>query len=406
MKSTTIYKSLLALAAPMLLAACSSSADEPVNPDDNFEGIILNIPSLSTRAGEEDNYSNPSADEKEIKKLTVLAYNVKSPTSTTDGPEVIEVDPTGVNDGNYTAKRVPLKAGQYHIYVLANIASDKGLVKSDGYEITSFATMSEATLKAAYLNTKATTTLPETGMPMTCSNSAIKEGGSTADKMIGESGSIEIVKGTPKVIYADLTFCYSKVRYAVFNPAVGDLRFGTQPVAVTNSAKKTGVFTGFESLTSTDLEDVQITGSYCDLPTGVDGSKDDDYYSTVSLDGLKVKDDQTTPGSEWAYQGTVYVPEHLFTTNPKPDTATELAFKFNLNTYDKSFMFGQKTTLPESNYGASVEKDGVVRGVVYEVVAFTKKKEISLQVRVKKWGYYKYQYELDMEGNVNEIENE
>lgn len=376
MKSINIYGALLA--APLMFAACSSDSNDVPAPVEEFEGIVLNIPNpnLSTRAIED--------DEKAINSLVVLAYPSGNPSST---PQVFDLeDITSLSTNAYTQVPVRLKNGTYHIYVLANLSSDK-LSSNTAWE-----SLTESALQGATLSLNPAN-ISSGNLPMTCNYKAIRQTptqGNTPGTVF-TNGEVTITPKSTTHVYADLTYAVAKVRYTMLNGKTPGLSMNEEaPIKVLNYATVESAMTYKEDLNvSSQLADATITnGNYYACPeyTGVPEDS-----AVDNLDGDKGE-------TSWAYQGIVYVPERLFQATDTDDNKTKLHFIFNDNAYNEksAFAFGGNTTVTGAQTGeASIVKNGIIRGTYYDIMAYTESKTVSIQVRVKPWGYFKNVQDLN-----------
>lgn len=415
MKSTRIYKSLLALAAPMLFAACGNDADVVApNTNDNFEGITLNIPNtgLNTRAGE--STVAVSSTEAKINNLVVLAYKQVAET-TKPAPEVFEFSGADFTDAAlssdaYKMVRVPLAAGDYHIYVLANIGKDEASaynVKADDSNIRDWKALTEANMASATLvksgaDVNIAPFVEGKALPMTCNYKAIRKTATSSSGMgtVFDNGLVTITAKQATSVWADLSICVAKVRYTILNNASSILKMdATSPVSILNYDQSIGLMTPKAAAN-------QIIATAAKTLSGGGYFKCPEYTSAAptSVDNLAAledadKDEDGLPKADWAYQGIVYVPERLFTladntvTNP-----TKIKFTFSESAYNEKGereLGANGTSVPSDWNGTDGTYSGVVRGVFYDVVGFTTKKTIELQVRVRSWEYHKYTIDLE-----------
>ncbi|MDE6577899.1 MAG: hypothetical protein K2K58_07000 [Muribaculaceae bacterium] len=401
MKSTTIYKSLLALAAPLMLAACSNDSDTPDVPtNDEFEGIVLNIP--NTRGGV------TRASEVDINTMTVLAYSTKETDLTKRKPEVFEYSSTSLSTDNYTQLPVRLKADTYHVYVLANIAV--GNLKCGNSLHTAWENMTESDLQQAVL-TETEPLMPDSYLPMTCNYLAMRSTPSTKDGSgnwtygnVYSGGNIAIGKGETKTVYADLTYAVAKVRYTMLNNNTSTLKMAdSDKIKIHNYATEISAMDHLSTFDVTPANSKAVTGGkFYACPS----YSTEEQGKAVNPDNV-AGDELSDVGNTWAYQGVVYVPERLFsgdTNNYSNKTTLQFCFNQQAYTDQANFEFGKKGTevFGPNNGTESETLNGIVRGVYYDVVAFTLSKTVVVEVRVKPWTYHKTVYDLDDNGNVTE----
>ena len=411
MNFRSLHKFLLALAAPLLLGACSDSNDDIPSPiEEDFEGIMINVP---TRAASSLTRGDLETGEGKVNNLTVIAYKVKDAAGNevTTTPSVKSVSPSTIPSltSEYQQVPMPLAAGTYHIYVVANVTPEDDW--SDKTTKTKWEDLTEDDLQKLEINTEPTYD-PE-NLPMTCNYLAIRKTPSTANTWgtCFENGEVKIDSKKTTKIYADLTFAVAKVRYSIVNGKLPFLKMANDEdsrVKFLNYAKTSSLMTHKEEISENDLGDegaVGKSGKYYEwLSTDYDnsqGPKDEDAFAPNK--------ELTNPAnaSTWCFRGTAYVPERLFEKVEVPEKAREIItddptktkIKFNFNNEDYSakaeMEFGGEVVIPSSQTGNTAHKhNGIIRGVVYEVKAFTTEKEITLKVRVRPWAYEKYTWEL------------
>lgn len=410
MNFRSLHKFLLALAAPLLLGACSDSNDDIPSPiEEDFEGIMINVP---TRAASSLTRGDLETGEGKVNNLTVIAYKL---VTDAEGKTVSELTPTVKSVSTITSLTpeyqqvpMPLAAGTYHIYVVANVTPEEDW--SDKTTKTKWEDLTETELQALEINT-APSFDPEY-LPMTCNYLAIRKTPSTANTWgtCFEKGEVKIDSKKTTKIYADLTFAVAKVRYSIVNGKLPFLKMADNEdsrVKFLNYAKTSSLMTHKEEISEDDLstEDegaVGQSGTYYKWDdtkySNTNGPEDEDAFAA----GMKELVDPAK-ATTWCFRGTAYVPERLFEeVNEKvreitTDNPTMIKFNFNNKDYsDKAEMkFGGVVKIPSSQTGTTDhEHNGIIRGVVYEVKAFTTEKEITLKVRVRPWAYEKYTWEL------------
>ncbi|MDE5975131.1 MAG: hypothetical protein K2G69_01135, partial [Muribaculaceae bacterium] len=280
MNFSSIYKKLLLLAAPLMLAACSSDeADIPSIPDEEFEGIVINVPvnnPITTRGeltGQEGTVSN----------LTVIAYNQATDLpANTPNPTVKKVDVSALTT-EYQQVPMPLKAGDYHIYVVGNVTG------------VDWENLSETQLQNKTIATEPLTS--DSNLPMSCNYLAIRKTPSTSTTW-GTPFENGLVKINPKKttrVYADLTFAVAKVKYTVINGKAKFLTMATTAadrVQVANYATEASLMGHIDGQTiisklSANPAKVGAKGQYYKF-TGTYVDKNDDGTPKGPSDAQKV----------------------------------------------------------------------------------------------------------------------
>lgn len=440
MKTRFLYKTLLTLAAPFLAAACSSDGDDiPTPVEEDFEGIIINVstPQTRTEEGEEETIPDASAledGEATIKSLTVIAYQQeKDKNGNLPAPVVKNVTVSEVNplDENYKNIRMRLTPGTYHIYVVANVSPEDWTADNTK----TWGDLSEDAIQHLEIKTEPTTLADlktkKSGLPMSCNYLAMRKtptvisstgtvtwGSFFKDSNDKATGLVTIQKGKTTNVFADLTFAMAKVRYSVVNGKAKYLKLSNtaaERVKFLNYADHSSLMTHTESIadehlnTRPDGEGVGAGGKFYSLPADFTyddedasgnpkGPTDDEAFNT-KMDEISLATTHKDFPPTWCFRGTAYVPERLFGTgyDLKGDNATKIKFVFNYDSYtEKAEMgFGGKVTIPSSQLGQQGhEHNGIIRGVVYDIKAFTTEKDIYLQVRVRPWAYEKYTFIL------------
>ena len=406
MNFRSLHKFLLALAAPLLLGACSDSNDDIPSPiEEDFEGIMINVP---TRAATSLTRGDLETGEGKVNNLTVIAYKVKDAAGnevTSPTPSVKSVSTINALTPDYQQVPMPLPAGTYHIYVVANVERKNWSNKTtkDAWE-----DLTEKELQALEINTAPSH--DSENLPMTCNYLAIRKTPTTAIAWgeCFENGEVKIDSKKTTKIYADLTFAVAKVRYSIVNGKLPFLKMATDEnsrVKFLNYAKTSSLMTHKEEISEDDLGDegaVGKSGNYYEWTIkDYDNAKGPDDEDAFAANMKELADPANA--STWCFRGTAYVPERLFeevnekvreitTKNP-----TKIKFNFSEDVYsEKAEMeFGGEVVIPSSQTGTTNHTHkGIIRGVVYEVKAYTTEKEITLKVRVRPWAYEKYTWEL------------
>ena len=358
-----------------MLAACSNEG-EPNVPvvEEEFEGIVLNIPVSRSSETRATTAEAPSNDEAAIHTLWVFAY-------AQGGKGADYIDQIAVpNDwstaypivDNYKAVPVKLMSGEYHIYVLANIAASD-VKKSDGSNMdTDMTEWSETDLQAAKLTSPLTPGgIPTNGIPMSCDFDEIEQ--NKTDKFTNNLGKIG--KGESVSVYAPLTFCMAKVRFTMLNGVNKDIRMNSDaPLAVADYASVVGLMSQLTGPDTADDAATISTGDYFNYPVG-ENQSDAEWEPTE----LSNKDNTDT---KWAYQAVFYIPEHVFgsSTDAKKSTL-QVKFCENASGINKDVVLG--------------EDNLVLRSHFYDYFGYIGKKEVTLQARVKEWGYFQHSIDLE-----------
>lgn len=416
MNFRSLHKFILALAAPLLLGACSDSNDDIPSPiEEDFEGIMINVP---TRAASSLTRGDLETGEGKVNNLTVIAYKLvtdaegklvtdaEGKTVSSPTPSVKSVSTITSLTPDYQQVPMPLAAGTYHIYVVANVTPEDDW--SDKTTKTKWEDLTETELQALEINT-APSYDPE-NLPMTCNYLAIRKTPSTANTWgtCFEKGEVKIDSKKTTKIYADLTFAVAKVRYSIVNGKLPFLKMADNEnsrVTFLNYAKTSSLMTHKEEISEDDLGGeglVGKSGTYYEWTIkDYDNAKGPDDEDAFAANMVELAD--PAKATTWCFRGTAYVPERLFKeVNEKvreitTDNPTKIKFNFSEDVYsDKAEMeFGGEVVIPSSQTGTTNHTHkGIIRGVVYEVKAFTTEKEITLKVRVRPWAYEKYTWEL------------
>lgn len=419
MKSTTIYKALLAFAAPLMLAACSSdeaNEPKPIPAEEQFQGFVFNIPNpqVKTRA---------DGEELRVNTMDILIYKQESGEDNT--PTVHSVTNKDLSFTDYTQVRVPIADGTYHIYVIANV-NFGNVVFSQSYD--GWDKVPESKLADAYISNMkpmeligspaANQPTAVKSLPMTCNYLAIKYYDTTAQAIqkVGSDGNIVIGDKKTTHVYCDLTYAVAKVRYTVLNGKVKGLKLdSSNPVYIENYAQNVSLMDHLASTSSSvgDLADKQAINLNCKSyacpdynPTNgkILVQDPDDSSKKIETEAIPTLTTAVsgTP-DEIAYQGVVYVPERLFTSNEASASdfvSTKIHFNFNQTAYSEKahYALGGPVTITDDMDGSSTaSQNGVIRGVFYDILAYTNAKTVDFKVRVKAWEYHKSSQDLEEE---------
>lgn len=340
MKKIMFKSALLALAAPLFLASCSSdSNDEPINGGEKFQGIMLSIPNIQTRATD---------NEMAINKLKVVVYDANNTATPIWSKDLSGSDVSGINTTAYKSIPVALAQGDYKMYLVANI---------DGYNVdkitgsTTWDSISEDDLKAAKITGLSAINATDLGtnyLPLGCSNAELKVNAADAETL-GASGTIRVSSGASTTVYADLTYCVAKVNVTVTNASLPEVTFSSLKL---NPYSTTSGLVANNSDLSKGTTDVVLAGTKENYQNG------------------------------WKWGGTWYVAENLYDNRDAADK-TKLNFSFSNSTYDKTRVLGEVTT------DGVTTTTGVKRGYEYNVNGTISGKDLTIQVAVKEWKYFK-----------------
>ena len=350
-----MFKSaLLALAAPLFLASCSSNSnDEPVNGGEDFQGIMLSIPNIQTRA---------TSDEMTINNLKVIVYKSDDLDAPIWSKDLNGSDVSGIQlVSNYKSIPVALATGDYKMYIVANIDG----YKIDGTSATSvdWDNISESTLKSAKISDLTAINSTELGtkyLPLGCSNAEMKVEDDNGNKTtLGDTGTITVSSGKSTTVYADLTYCVAKVNVTVTNESLPDV---TLTSLIMNPYSTTSGLVGNNDDLSKGTTDVTLAGTKSNLTRG------------------------------WKWTGTWYVAENLYDDRADADK-TKLNFTFSNSTYNKTG--DNARVLGETTQNGTTTVTGVKRGYEYDVKGTISGKELTIKVAVNEWKYAKSVQNLD-----------
>lgn len=300
---TRIYLPILTLL--LCLAACTDDLARTDTPQPGpGEGLIsLSLPGIvydnadatSTRTQTDGGETDATRDERRVTSLWFMAY----PTTDGDGEALVQLlrpsDDELTHD--YKTFNIRIKAGTYHIYVVANMP-----------EIDP--TYTEQQLKDCILSYRngtgdnATLVLPSPkstdGLPM----------------VYESTDAVNITAAQSQTIQADLVFTCVKVRCTLWfdntdgghsNAVFGQNYLLMQNITGRNIATKAPLLpTGkaIENLPLLDTKDGALNGRYAD---GV--------YSEDAHETLDFTSDDPQDNGQWAYRTTFYLPEHYVKQN-------------------------------------------------------------------------------------------
>lgn len=300
---TRIYLPILTLL--LCLAACTDDLARTDTPQPGpGEGLIsLSLPgivydkadatSTRTQTGDE---ADATKDERRVTSLWFMAY----PTTDGDGEALVQLlrpsDDELTHD--YKTFNIRIKAGTYHIYVVANMS-----------EIDP--TYTEQQLKDCILSYRngtgenATLVLPSpegNGLPM----------------VYESTDAVNITAAQSKTIQADLVFTCVKVRCTLWfdNTTDGHSDNGHSNAVFGQNYLLMESVTGRKIATQAHLlptgqaiEELEL------LSTALNGRYADGVYSEDAHETLDFTSDDPQAKGQWAYRTTFYLPEHYVKQN-------------------------------------------------------------------------------------------
>lgn len=350
------------IGSALTLTGC---ADEMTvsTPDAPVDGIVLRIPNIeaatefSSRAT-----SEVAAAEGSLSDLWLVVFKQDA-----SGWKKVKCDDlssgiTKVSSGQYSSYsdyKLDLEAGNYKFYLLGNLLS----YLPSNYSYSSSINSEEDIFN---LNLGFSGDLTAGKLPMV-SLSKIK----TSENATSEEGSSVAISATDmsqgKVIYADLSFLCSKVRYTVLldkndfsSSFIADrtLEVGNN-VAVGNVVKTTPVDAPLSAWDNQYLSgSVSASIASKAYPAEINANS-----SSLDLGGVSSASD-----SKRAWQGVVYLPEN---TNVNGKTNLTLALDYvNPNSLEgKSSSTKLINLLPSASEGGNLSSnEGIARGMMYDVI--------------------------------------
>lgn len=348
---STYFRPIFPLAAALALPLAQGCSDD-ILPDgegggDAERGVVVYVPKVEpgvqlTGSGRTRGALNDyKANEGDINSLQLFAYPVNEGDVKVFDLKGDDVKRSSSAPENYEGYVLDLTPGDYRLYVVANV------------DFRDPAPLSEANLKSYAVEAPESA---EKGLPMSCANSGmmVSYNGDDSYKSVGEQG-ITVAGGATVKVKADLKFAVAKVRVTMLN----DLRPG---VTLDNAM--------LDNLGGMSL---LMPGTVAGEPGATSMSGPFTEYSYYTLpemqpDLLKVDVDNMEPTEEpaaegWAWQGTSYVGERLFSKSDEPSTVT-LTFSDNTK---KELIIGTKG-------------EGVKRSYFYDYVG-NSKGEFKLEVQ-------------------------
>lgn len=348
---STYFRPIFPLAAALALPLAQGCSDD-ILPDgegggDAERGVVVYVPKVEpgvqlTGSGRTRGALNEyKAKEGDINSLQLFAYPVNEGDVKVFDLKGDDVKRSSSAPENYEGYVLDLTPGDYRLYVVANV------------DFRDSAPLSEANLKSYAVEAPESA---EKGLPMSCANSGmmVSYNGDDSYKSVGEQG-ITVAGGATVKVKADLKFAVAKVRVTMLN----DLRPGvTLDNAMLDNLGGMSLLmpgTGAGEPGATSMSGPFTEYSYYTLPE-------------MQPDLLKVDVDNMEPTEEpaaegWAWQGTSYVGERLFSKSDEPSTVT-LTFS---DSTKKGLIIGTKG-------------EGVKRSYFYDYVG-NSKGEFKLEVQ-------------------------
>ena len=294
---TRIY--LLTLTLLLCLAACTDDLARTDTPQPGpGEGLIsLSLPGIvydnadatSTRTQTDGGETDATRDERRVTSLWFMAY----PTPNGGGEPLVQYLRPSNNEltHDYKTFNIRIKAGTYHIYVVANMP-----------EIDP--TYTEQQLKDCILSYRngtgenATLVLPSpegNGLPM----------------VYESTDAVNITAAQSQTIQADLVFTCVKVRCTLWfdntdsghsNAVFGQNYLLMESVTGRNIATQAHLLPTEKAIEGMELLSTALNGRYAD-----------DAYSEYVHENLTFNSNSPHANGQWAYRTTFYLPEHYVT---------------------------------------------------------------------------------------------
>lgn len=301
---TRIYLPILTLL--LCLAACTDDLARTDTPQPGpGEGLIsLSLPgivydnadatSTRTQTGDE---ADATRDERRVTSLWFMAY----PTTDGDGEALVQYLRPSNNEltHEYKTFNIRIKAGTYHIYVVANMSGIDPQTREEDLQqiILDYrdGTGTDATLVLPSLTSK-------DGLPM----------------VYKSEQDITITAAQSKTIQADLVFTCVKVRCTLWfdNTTDGHSDNGHSNAVFGKNYLLMESVTGRNIATQAHLlptgqaiEELEL------LSTALNGRYADGVYSENAHENLTFNSNSPQDNGQWAYRTTFYLPEHYVTQN-------------------------------------------------------------------------------------------
>lgn len=317
-------KALAALGGAALLLTAGGCAEDPELPAPNpgMTGVVLNIPSTEslgassfTRAVEE----AIDAQEGKISSLQFFAF----PKG--EGERVYTTFDTSnpLKSDIYNQYPVKMKPGSYNIYLVANYA-----------DVPNPSTISEAELLAHYIqydSNYSPTLNPETGLPMSCRPTDIKESADGAYL----TGAVTVEGGEAKSLWCDMSFTMAKVRLNIIYEKGTDATVSALNVTGISSRSKL-----IQPTANGTEKDMPVLDGYVSLLDCGGYYNINDYKETLAerpvLPTLAGGKSEPSGRGAWLYQAVAYVPERILEAGAADQTAVSLT----IGDEEKSFRLG------------------------------------------------------------------
>lgn len=289
------FKTLLPwMLALVLLTSCDDTLEEARGLLTGENEVTLTLPGV-VYAGEElsaraDGEADATTDERLVSSLWLMAY----PTQGSEGETLVrQLFPAkGQLTHEYQSFDITLKHGTYQIYVVAN-------VPGISYNTTE-QELQEKIISYAAADAK-TITLPQAG-------------GQGLPMAYKREQPYTLSYDSREDIYADLTYCCSKVRYTLLfdnsseqgfsHAAFGDKGMRMEQATGRHFATQAPVIAGTQqTVTTLDTPEGALNGLYADGD-----------YSEEQPEATPFTQQAPSNYRKWAYRGQFYVPEHFAET--------------------------------------------------------------------------------------------
>ena len=381
---TRIYLPILTLL--LCLAACTDDLARTDTPQPGpGEGLIsLSLPGIvydnadatSTRTQTDGGETDATRDEQRVTSLWFMAY----PTTDGDGETLVQYLRPSNNEltHEYKTFNIRIKAGTYHIYVVANMSGIDPQTREEDLQ----------QIILDYRNgtgTDATLVLPShtgNGLPM----------------VYKSEQNITITDAQSQTIQADLVFTCVKVRCTLWfdNTTDGHSDNGHSNAVFGQNYLLMESVTGRNIATQAHLLPTEkaIEGMEL-LSTALNGRYADDAYSEYVHENLTFNSNSPHANGQWAYRTTFYLPEHYVT---KKDDQSYLDITAALHDATGTKKANLQYTLPlgdESTDSQPLRQ--LPRGKYYDIVGkiVNLGGEIESTVSIEDWTLQKVNTELE-----------
>lgn len=388
---------------------------------DDHEGLIIRIPNVEGAAHwgatRSDKYCNTRAGEEAVEGTINNLWFCAFPIDGSSGEnrvvnltqnEQVNIG-NGTDDNDYTKYTVEkLKGGDYHIYLLANL--------EDYLDIDLNKFLSEEQVQNLILHFSTEKYLTKNNLPMAAWYKDIKNADKTPVYTEGssdEKNGVFSFSASNNSLYADMTFLCSKVRYTILFNSENDgvsKDFGDDYVDFdipgTHYASNLREFTPVDDnseLASKESGYIQLNNVLYSLPLSLDKYEypaNGDLYPQYDSTTDKVDDSLTQKhmgnNSKIAWQGIVYVPENLASTEKDQ---TKLTFNGKI-VYSNSNTVNETALSDKSMYvrGKEENKLGNKRGYFYDMKAlveiYTAEPTLKFETYVHNWSLEQLSHSL------------